>query len=233
MTPADEGPIRSAVEELAGWLGAISGKPVQVRTPPPAPEEDDVTLWAIELRSRRRTAGTGERHPYRFVIRCLVTAELSVLDRILTAAVVDGRPISPEPLDLGVWAALGTVPRPGLLLEVPAVVAYPRPAVPLVHDPLTLRTADARAVDGTVLGAGDRPLAALRIEAVGSGRSTHTDARGRFRLAGLPADGSLRIRIGGRGRQFVAVVSPVLGEPLVIRCPIGNVPSTSAGGAHA
>ncbi|MCP2327996.1 hypothetical protein HDA40_006503 [Hamadaea flava] len=243
MTDPGPGPIEAATARLLDWLGRTAGVTARLSDPDaPAPivsivdsapgggdhhgspKPGSVTVYLLEVRPARQTRGTGPREPYRFTVRFLVTASgndaVRSLDRVLTAAVHAGEPeILLTAGDPALWQALGVPPRPALLVDLPAIVAYAeQPAPPVLH-PLKIEHVARRTLAGTVAGPGDVPLAAVRVEVLGTTLATVTDAQGRFTVAGVPDSGEVRLRLVGRGRIFVAAVDP--GEPdLVLRCDL-------------
>ncbi|MFD6260797.1 carboxypeptidase-like regulatory domain-containing protein [Micromonospora chalcea] len=223
------GAIEAAVADVASWLTGAAGEPVPVGPPRDDPD-GGLTLWPLELRPARQTAtGGAAREPYRFVVRLLVAgggpAALAALDRVLAAATTAGRPeLVLATGDPALWRALGVAPRPALLLDVPARIDRPAPIAPPVRHPLRLRQLGMRTLDGRVVGPQDQPLAAVRVELVGSAQATETDAAGRFRLAGVPhdpdsPDAPVRIRLIGAGRVHTAELDPDGDHLIVVRAP--------------
>ncbi|MET8066476.1 carboxypeptidase-like regulatory domain-containing protein [Micromonospora sp. NPDC005686] len=223
------GAIEAAVADVAEWLAGAAGQPVPV-----GPPRDDpgggLTLWPLELRPARQTAtGGATREPYRFVVRLLVSgggpAALAALDRVLAAATTAGTPeLVLAAGDPALWRALGVAPRPALLLDAPARVERPVPVAPPVRQPLRLRQLGMRTLHGRVVGPGDQPLAAVRVELVGAAQATETDVAGRFRLAGVPQDpdapdAPVRLRLTGAGRVHTAELDPAGDGLIVVRAP--------------
>ncbi|NUR28785.1 MAG: carboxypeptidase regulatory-like domain-containing protein [Catenulispora sp.] len=181
-------------------------------------------LTPLELRTQRQTRGTGVREPYRFGVRYLLTATgsgaLGLLDRVLAAAVAAGEPlIVLEAGDTALWQALGVPPRPALFVDVPVQIAYEERTAPPVRHPLQLRTIARLTLAGRVLGPGDEPLAAMRVEVVGTPLATLTDAMGRFAVPGVPEAPAVQLRLTGRGRVLLASVDPAE-KDLVITCDL-------------
>ncbi|MET8908147.1 carboxypeptidase-like regulatory domain-containing protein [Micromonospora sp. NPDC004551] len=223
------GAIEAAVADLAAWLTGAAGDPVPVGPPRDDPD-GGLTVWPLELRPARQTAGSGgTREPYRFVVRLLLSgggpAALPALDRVLAAASAAGQPeVVLAAGDPALWRALGVRPRPALLLDVPARIDRPVPAAPPVRQPLRLRQLDMRTLDGRVVGPERQPLAAMRVELVGTAQATETDAAGRFRLVGVPHDPDapdrpVRVRLVGRGRTHTAELDPADGDHVVVCAP--------------
>ncbi|NUO61663.1 MAG: carboxypeptidase regulatory-like domain-containing protein [Hamadaea sp.] len=239
MTDPGPGPIEAATARLLDWLGRTAGVAARLSEPDaaiaadvvalrhdgdphggPHPPTGGVTVYLLEVRPARQTRGTGPREPYRFTVRFLVTGPVRALDSVLTAAVHAGEPeILLTAGDPALWQALGVPPRPALIVDLPAVVGYAeQPAPPVLHK-LKIEHVARRTLAGTVVGPGDVPLPAVRVEVLGTTLTTTTDARGRFTVAGVPDTGEVRLRLVGRGRTFVAAVDP--GEPdLILRCDL-------------
>jgi hypothetical protein len=235
MTDPGPGPIEAATARLLAWLGRVAGAPARVGLPGPSepdgsaqpassagPDLDGVVLWPLDVRPAVQTRSAGPREPYRFTIRYLVTASLRSLDRVLADAVAHGEPeISLTAGDSALWSALGVPPRPALILDVPAQIAYAEQVAPPVLHPLRIDLIARRTLAGTVVGPGDVPIAAIRVDVLGTTLSTNTDAHGRFSLAGVPDTGEVRLRLVGRGRVFVTAIDPravSAEEDLTIHC---------------
>ncbi|MCW3819482.1 carboxypeptidase-like regulatory domain-containing protein [Micromonospora sp. DR5-3] len=223
------GAIEAAVADLAAWLTGAAGDPVPVGPPRDEPA-DGLTVWPLELRPARQTMGSGgAREPYRFVVRLLVSgagpAALPALDRVLAAAATAGAPeVVLTAGDPALWRAFGVAPRPALLVDVPAQIARPRPPAPPVRHPLRLRQLDMRTLDGRVVGPERQPLAAMRVELVGTPYATETDHAGRFRLVGVPHDPDdpgrpVRVRLVGRGRTLTADLDPADPDLVIVCAP--------------
>lgn len=223
------GAIEAAVADLAAWLTGAAGDPVPVGPPRDDPD-GGLTVWPLELRPARQTAGSGgAREPYRFVVRLLVAgagpAALPALDRVLAAAATAGEPeVVLAAGDPGLWRAFGVAPRPALLVDVPAQIARPLPAAPPVRHPLQLRHLDLRTLDGRVVGPEQQPLAAMRVELAGTPYATETDPGGRFRLVGVPHDPQapdrpVRVRLIGRGRTLTADLDPADPDLVIVVAP--------------
>ncbi|MFE9689314.1 carboxypeptidase regulatory-like domain-containing protein [Micromonospora sp. NPDC005806] len=223
------GAIEAAVADLTAWLTGAAGESVPVGPPRDDPD-GGLTVWPLELRPARQTAGSGAaREPYRFVVRLLLAGTrpdaLPTLDRVLAAAATAGEPeVVLAAGDPELWRAFGVAPRPALLLDVPAQIARPLPAAPPVRQPLRLRQLAMRALDGQVVGPERQPLAAMRVEVVGTPYATETDHAGRFRLVGLPHDPEdpdrpVRVRLVGRGRTLTADLDPADPDLVIVCAP--------------
>ncbi|MFF5174631.1 carboxypeptidase-like regulatory domain-containing protein [Micromonospora sp. NPDC000089] len=221
------GPIEAATAELAAWLADAAGADVPVGPPVDGGPDAGLTLWPLALRPARQTRGTGAPEPYRLTVRYLVSAgspaALAGLDRVLAAAAAAGEPeLVLEAGDPALWRAFGVPPRPAVLVDVPAQLTRAVPPAPPVLHPLRLRQLAMRDLTGRVVGPQEQPLAAMRVELVGTPYATETDPAGRFRLSGVPHDPErpdvlVRLRLVGRGRTLTAEVDPADAD-LVIVC---------------
>lgn len=221
---AEPGPIETAAQNLMDWVGHAAGQSARLAAPA-AKSEDGLSLWPLELRPLRQTRGaTSQREPYRFAVRFLLTASgpqaLRLLDRVLAAAVTAGEPeITLEAGEPALWQAFGAAPRPALLIEVPAQITQPELSAPPVLHPLQISLIPRLTLAGRVVGPGDVPLAAMRIEVIGTPYTTHTDAQGRFTMAGVPEAPEVRLRLVGRGKILTTQVDPTDAD-LVIKCDL-------------
>ena len=219
---AGTGPIEAATQNLMAWLAEAAGQPARLAPPSDA---DGLTLWPLELRTQRQTrSGSSAREPYRFGVRYLLTASgpqaLRLLDRVLTAASRAGEPeISLEAGDPALWRALGIAPRPAVFIEAPALIEQPATTAPPVLHPLQVTIIPRVTLSGRVVGPNDVPLAAMRVEVLGTPLKTETDAQGRFTVAGVPEASEVRLRLVGRGRVLTAQVDPT-DTDLVIKCDL-------------
>ncbi len=237
MTAPEPGPITTAVAGLRDFAQQASGGSVDVGAPVDGAREG-LWLWPYELRPQVQTTGSGARHPYRLGVRCVLAGTgpdaLGLLDRVLTAAVRAGTPeLVIEPPSAAWWQAAGLAPRPALVFEVLASVTHPAPHVPSVRGPLVLKQIELRPLAGVLLGPGDQPVAAARVEVAGSQLSCNTDGHGRFSFPGIPVADRVTLRVVGRGRVFTAIV-PLTGgeaEPVTVHCDFGE-PADAPPGAR-
>jgi hypothetical protein len=228
MTEAERrgapGPIEAATQDLMAWLSEATGQAPRL-APPSDATDGGLWLWPLELRTQRQTRGMGTaREPFRFGVRYLLTASgpqaLRLLDRVLTAATRAGEPeISLEAGDPALWQALKVAPRPALFIETPALIETPAISAPPVLQPLQVTIIPRVTLSGRVVGPNDVPLAAMRVEVLGTPLKTETDAQGRFTMAGVPEATEVRLRLVGRGRVLTAEVDPTDAD-LVIKCDL-------------
>lgn len=233
MTTPHSGPIESAVAALLAFTRHASGGPVRVGTPADG-AAPGLWLWPYELRPQRLTTGSGQRHPYRFALRCLVGGDaadsLGQLDKVLAEAVRAGEPeLSLEAPDPQLWRALGLPPRPVLTFDMPASVAHPTPHVTPVRGPLVLRHIDLRPLIGTVLGPGDQPVAGARVEVAGTQLAAYTDRHGTFTFPAVPAGSTVGLRVIGRGETFTATIALTDDQPVTVHCGFGGAAGTPSG----
>jgi Pvc16 N-terminal domain len=220
--------IEQADARLAEWAGAVAGTGVQVALSAPVnqPSGTGVSLFLMDLVSLPPMRGQ-RRAPLQLALRYLVTAwgadphaEHRLLGELVAAAMQEEdfevllAPTPPE-----TWLALGASPRPAFVLQVPVRQARPEPAVPRVRGPLVVRGVGLAPLAGVVLGPGDIPVAAARVEVPSAGAVAETDPDGRFRFPMLPVEPRQKlVRVRARGRQIdVEIAQPEESGPVVIR----------------
>jgi hypothetical protein len=222
MTDTRPGPVEAATQDLMAWL-AKTGQPV--RQAPPSDTGDGLTLWPLELRPQPQVhSGGPHREPFRFAVRYLLTASgphaLRLLDAVLVAAVRAGQPqFILDAGDPALWHAFGTPPRPALLVDAPVQILYLDKTAPPVLHPLQLSIIPRVTLTGRVVGPGDVPLAAMRVEVLGMPLRAETGTDGRFTIAGVPEADTVPLRLVGRGQVLTAQVDPTDAD-LVIKCDL-------------
>ncbi|MGH9752553.1 MAG: carboxypeptidase-like regulatory domain-containing protein, partial [Blastocatellia bacterium] len=92
----------------------------------------------------------------------------------------------------------------------------PEPAIPLVREPVVLHPSPMRVLSGTVYESGGTPIMGARVEILSLGIATRTDGLGRFRFAGVPSNGQLRLLAQAKGQRKEIDYS-IGDEPLEIR----------------
>jgi len=239
MTAPEPGTIAAAVAALRDFAQQASGGEVTVGTSV-AGGGNGLWLWPYEVRPQQQTTGGGPRHPYRLAVRCVLAVgtvpdSLSALDLVLAAAVRAGTPeLVTEPPDVALWQALRQPPVPALVFQVPASITHAVPPRPAVRGPLVLKQLELRPLAGILLGPGDQPVAAARVEVAGSQLSGYTDSRGRFAFPGVPVADRVALRVVGRGRTFAVTVPLTTDtEPVVVRCDFVSPPGAHAGTAES
>lgn len=126
--------------------------------------------------------------------------------------------IEHEPPGPDLWAALGALPQPCVLLRVPLRRQRPQPDTPRVRAPLAVERAALAGLSGQVLGPDDVPLAGAHVEIPGLRLHQTTDARGRFHFKTIPDSRQQTLRIRAKGRETQVAVEPAQSEqPVIIR----------------
>jgi hypothetical protein len=124
-----------------------------------------------------------------------------------------------NPIPAETWKALGIIPRPSFILQIPLRKEQPAPPTRYVREPLVVQATPVTSLTGIVLGPDDVPIARASVEIPTLQLSTRTDVHGRFTFANVPADPfptNLRVRAKGREIQ-VTTEQSTPDEPLVIR----------------
>jgi hypothetical protein len=121
-----------------------------------------------------------------------------------------------EPLPVEAWAVLGAAPQPSFFLRAPLRRERPEMAVPMVKEPVVLQPSPMRVLTGAVYESGGMPIIGARVELLTLGITTRTDERGRFRFAGVPSNGQLKLLAQAKG-QTKEIDYSIGDEPLEIR----------------
>jgi hypothetical protein len=188
-----------------------------------------VSLYPMELRDAPLPRGA-KSPPLQISLRYLVTAwssdpaEVHRLVGTLAFAALEHPEMEVDlaPLEPAAWSAFGVIPRPSFFLQVPLQQARPETMARPVLQPLVLRKAEVRSLEGLVLGPEAIPLPDVQVELPGLQRSARTDSKGRFSFAAVPAEPPpRRFRVLARGVQLSVTVeeAPAEGKPLVIHVP--------------
>src|SRR5262249_57145099 len=98
------------------------------------------------------------------------------------------------------WAVFGSAPQPSFFLRAPLRIERPEPVVPMVKEPVVLQPSPMRVLSGVVYGPGDTPIMGARVELLTLGIATRTDEWGRFRFAGAPSNGQLKLLAQAKGQ---------------------------------
>jgi hypothetical protein len=217
--------------QLEEWARGVLGGEVAIALEPPGPAAPQhvVSLYLLELAPEPPARNT-TRAPLQIAARYLVTTYAPapgeahrLLGELAFAALEQpGFEVDLASLPTELWAAFGVPPRPAFVVRVMVRRPRPEPAVPRVRMPLIMQAQPMAGLEGVVLGPEDIPLAGARVELPGLDRVTHTDARGRFYLPGVPrAGGSQRLRVSAKGSLQELIVEPAQPAPLVIRFDFG------------
>jgi hypothetical protein len=125
-----------------------------------------------------------------------------------------------EPPSADTWSALGVLPQPCFVLQVPLRRERPQPDPKWVRHPLVARAVPITSLRGVLLGPGDVPLAGASVELAHLQRTVRADRKGRFHFETIPADSAGQsLTVKAKGREFrVDLEGPIAdGEPVVIR----------------
>jgi hypothetical protein len=216
-------------QEIKDWIGSIiSGAEVVLGLPSDDAQSAQIGLYLMDL-SQSNCARVGKLSPLKINLRYLVTARSPrseeahrLLGELIFAALQKPEKEAPEfevvvePLPVEAWSALGAAPQPSFFLRSPLRRERPEPAVPTVKEPVVLLPSPMRPLSGVVYGPGDTPIMGARVELLTLGIATRTDEWGRFRFAGVPSNGQLKLLAQAKGQTKEIDYSPG-DEPLEIR----------------
>jgi len=205
--------IERISQEIRDWIvSAVADVEVVFGLPGANAQGAQVGLYLMDL-SRSNCGRVGKLPPFKINLRYLVTAwspraeeAHRLLGELIFAALRKAEKEAPEfevvvePLPVEAWAVLGVAPQPSFFLRAPLRHERPEPAIPLVREPVVLRPSPARALSGVVYGPGDTPIMGARVELLSLGIATRTDERGRFRFAGVPSNGQLKLLAQAKGQ---------------------------------
>lgn len=221
--------IERVDERLKNWVMSIlDDVTVSLDAPEAARKSRTVRTYLMEI-VQSQVPRTTKRPPLQVILRYLVTAEDGdnesghrLLGDLLAGALESSEfEVDPEPVPIAVWAGFGVPPRPSFVLRAPLRIERTQPKVKRVLMPLVVNTTAMVALDGMVLGPGDFPLSGAQVELPALQLSTHTDYKGRFRFAAVPAGPPyMTLRVSAKGRQVTVSTSTDgrrVGEPLVVR----------------
>lgn len=219
-------------QEIRDWVGSIlTGAEVVLGLPSDDAQNAQVGLYLMDL-YQSNCARVGKLPPLKINLRYLVTARSPraeeahrLLGELIFAALQKSEKEPPEfevvvePLPVEAWAVLGAAPQPSFFLRAPLRLERPEPAVPMVKEPVVLQPSPMRMLSGTVLESGGMPIMGARVELLTLGIATRTDEMGRFRFAGVPSSGQLKLLAKAKG-QTKEIDYSVGDEPLEIRLHI-------------
>jgi hypothetical protein len=221
--------IEQIDERLKDWVGSIlKDVTVSLAPPEPARKSRTVRIYLMEI-VQSQVPRTIKRPPFQITLRYLVTAEDDddqaahrLLGELMVAALDTSEfEVESEPVPISLWSGFGVPPRPSFVLRTPLRIERPEPKVKRVLTPLVVTTTPMVALDGLVLGPGDFPLSDARVELPALQLSTHTDYKGHFRFAAVPAGPpDMMVRVNAKGREVTlstATEGRSNGEPLVVR----------------
>jgi hypothetical protein len=190
-----------------------------------------VSVYLMECAAAPPPRGTG-RPPLQILARYLVTTWAEepeeahrLLGELLFAA-LESRDYEADltPPTADAWSALGARPQPSFMLVAQVKQARAEPPTRYVRVPLVLQASPLVALRGVVLGPEEMPIAGARVEAMGLNLWERTDAKGRFRFAGVPGGAHpLRLRVKAKGREMAVLVpQPLSEEAVTIRFDFGD-----------
>jgi hypothetical protein len=219
-------------QEIIDWISyTITGAEVALGLPDDNAQKPQIGLYLMDL-SQSRCARVGKLAPFKINLRYLVTARSPraeeahrLLGELIFAALEKPEKEPPEfevvvePLPVEAWAVLGAAPQPSFFLHAQLRRERPEPAVPMVTEPVVLQPSPMRVLSGAVYELGGMPIMGARVELLTLGIATRTDEWGRFRFAGVPSNGQLKLLAQAKG-QTKEVHYSVGDEPLEIRLHI-------------
>jgi hypothetical protein len=210
------------------WIGQVTPE-AGVWLGPPAPRQDrtGVGLYLLELTEAPPPRGGGPA-PLQIKLRYLLTTwaaspadEHRLLGQLVFAALQrDGWEVDLGLIPASLWQAFGVAPRPAFRLLVPLRLERPVRRAPRVRSPAVIQMAPSEPLAGRVLGPGDVPLAAARVELPGLDISVGTDPDGYFLFSRVPSEPrAKRFRVRARGdvQDFQAEAPPAGGGLVIIR----------------
>jgi hypothetical protein len=216
-------------QEIRDWIGSvITGAEVVLGLPSDDARGAQIGLYLMDL-SQSNCARVGKLPPFKINLRYLVTARSPrveeahrLLGELIFAALQKPEKEAPEfevvvePLPVEAWAVLGAAPQPSFFLRSPLRRERPETAAPMVKEPVVLQPSPMRVLSGAVYEAGGTPIMGARIELLTLGITTRTDEWGRFRFAGVPSNGRLKLLVQAKG-QTKEIDYSIGDEPLEIR----------------
>jgi hypothetical protein len=216
-------------QEIMDWIGSvITGAEVTLGLPGDDAQGAQICLYLMDL-SQSNCARVGKLPPFKINLRYLVTARSPraeeahrLLGELIFAALEKPEKEAPEfevvvePLPAEAWAVLGTAPQPSFFLRAPLRRERPETTAPMVKEPVVLQPSPMRVLSGTVCESGGTPIMGARVELLTLGITTRTDEWGRFRFAGVPSNGQLKLLAQAKG-QTKEIDYFIGDEPLEIR----------------
>jgi hypothetical protein len=219
-------------KEISEWISSIvTDAEVVLGLPGADAQNAQVGLYLMDL-SQSKCARVGKLPPFKINLRYLVTARSPraeeahrLFGELIFAALQKPEKEAPvfevvvEPLPFEAWAVLGSAPQPSFFLLAPLRRERPEPIIPMVKEPVVLQPSPMRSLSGVVYESGGMPIMGARVELLTLGIATRTDEWGRFRFAGVPSNGQLKLLAQAKG-QTKEVDYSVGDEPLEIRLHI-------------
>jgi len=197
-------------DRLKDWIqSVIQGAEVSLAPPNGQRTGRGVGLYLMEI-TQSPAPSTAKRPPLQLVLRYLVTAWSDkpedanrMLVQLIFAAMENADyQVEMDPIPITIWTAFGGPPRPSFILRVPLRQERPELEMPVVRQPLKVESSPVISFHGLLLGPGEMPLPGCRVEIPALRISASTDYRGRFYFPGVPAEGTKRFVIRGKGREL-------------------------------
>lgn len=217
--------ISDVDDRLANWAAAVApGADVVFALRPPVAEQLTIGLYLYAV-AHEPSPRTWDRPPHQIRVRYLVTVaaasprdEHQVLGDLLVAALDDaGLQVETLPWSAAEWGAAGLPPTPAFAVSTLVFVERPLESAPPVLHELDIHAVETIDLVGTVVGPGEIPLVDVRVELVGAGRTTRTNAKGQFRLSAVPAVATERELLLTSKNRRTSVTASQQNDPLLIR----------------
>jgi hypothetical protein len=201
--------------DLKDWVaGSFPGVEVSFELPHDVKATwGGVSFYLIELVEAPPLRG-GRRPPLQASLRYLVTtwaenpeAAHHLLGNLVLAAMEAPQfKVELSPIPSAAWIALGVVPRPSFILNLPFRRERAEFKAPLVRMPPIVKGAPIASLRGVVVGKGERPVAGATVTLPALGLSTRTDIKGRFHFPAVPREPfpkQLSVEVKGRALSIV------------------------------
>jgi hypothetical protein len=214
--------------QLRGWVQALLPDTSVEFAPPAQRDVSDaliVHLYLLQILpslTRLQAASAISVLRLRYLI-AISGGEPTVSHRLLgelafAALESDEFEVDLEPLGADIWSALGVLPQPSLVLQVPLRRERPHPEAPLVRVPLVLDTATITSLTGVVLSPEDTPISGAHVELPDLHLRQRTDSRGKFHFPTVPRAERQTVLVRAKGREVSVAVAPSShDEPVIIR----------------
>lgn len=216
--------------KVRAWIEAtLDSTSVSFDRPVEEAEGAGVSAYLLTVSPSSEPARLRDRPPLKIILRYLITTwaeDPHEAHRLLGELLVQALDHSefetePEPVADSLWAALGAVPQPSFVLEVPLLSERPAEAAAgIVLEPLVIEHRPVERVFGRVLGPGEAPVPDAVVQVEPKGVPVRTDADGRFRAmtgTGKLQAKKIRVRHKGRPASIRTEMGPNAGSPLTIR----------------
>lgn len=202
------------LKAFEAWVRSVGPVNLSFAAPIGAATQTHVNLFLLDVISAPAiSSGAGERTPpFQVLLRYLVSVAVDdpIESQRLLCALIFSAQERPEfelefsSVSVDIWRAFDVPPRPAFFLRVPLRFDREAISVPRVRQPPELRHPRLRPLRGVVIGPGDLPVVAARVELPGAGRVTQTDSRGRFFFGGVPSESHETVfRVQAKSQELV------------------------------